>query len=123
MRAHFFDQKYAISIIEFLATFKLANNASRFQEGAAMCVLTHYVNETPSNKLNGRMRATDEFSPIAALVRNGDKWSRKHLQSYLEIVNYSLKKFAKDQAIAEFVLSYYGTCSQHTWRRSNAWAI
>lgn len=48
------------------------------------------------------MCATGKSSPFAASTRNVDNRSRKLLRSYLEVVNYMLKKFATDKAIAEF---------------------
>lgn len=67
-----------------------------------MWVLPHYVSETLANALYSQMCATDKLFYIAALVRNFHNGPRKHLRSYLDVINYLLHKFATDQAIAKF---------------------
>lgn len=39
MKAHFFDFKHAISILEFLQTLKIARDTNRIQEEAARWIL------------------------------------------------------------------------------------
>lgn len=100
MKEYFFDPKYPICINGFLATFQLAFDTNRIQEGAAMWLLPDYVNETVANELNNLICATDKHSFIAASVRNVDIQSRKLLRSYPIVVSYLLKKLATDRALA-----------------------
>lgn len=60
------------------------------------------------------MCAEDRFAPLAALLRNNQHQSRKLLRSYLEAVNYLLRKYASDKANAEFdgaILRYMQTAN------------
>lgn len=100
MKAHFFDPKDPISIIGFLATFKLACDTNKIHEGVAMWVLSHYLKDTLANALNSRMCAEDRSASLPASERNEPR-SRKLLRSYPEVVNYLFKKISTDQAIAE----------------------
>lgn len=43
MKAYFFDPKKKISIFGFLATFELACDTNKIQEGAATGILSHFV--------------------------------------------------------------------------------
>lgn len=55
-----------------------------------------------ANALNSRMCVEDNSTATTALVHNNDVRLRKILRSYPETVNYLLKKFATDEATAEF---------------------
>lgn len=89
-------------IIGFLATTKLAYGTNRIRKGAAIWLLPHYVHWRLANALNGHMDAKEGTVPIIASVCNNDIRSRKLLRSYSEVVNYFLKKYSTDQAIAEY---------------------
>lgn len=102
MKAHLFDSEDPITMIGFLTTSKFACDTNHIQEGAAMWALPHYVNETLANSLDSRMCATDKSYPIATSLRNVDNQSHKLLRLYPDVVNYLLKKFATDPAIAGF---------------------
>lgn len=102
MKEHYLDFKESIFIISFLATFKLACNTNRTQEGAAMWVLPHYLHETIANALKSRMCSEHRTNQIIASVCNRDTRSHKLLRSYLEVVNYLLRKCATGQKIAEY---------------------
>lgn len=67
MKAHDFDPKESISIIGFLAPFKLACNTNRIHEGSAIWALPHYVHETIANALNSGMCAEDITAPVFML--------------------------------------------------------
>lgn len=99
MKAHIFDPKDPISIVGFLATFKLVYDTNNIHEKAAMLVLPNYVNNTLDSALNsGRYVCGKSFSLRAVSVGNEPR-SRKFFQSYPKDVNYHLKKYATDQAI------------------------
>lgn len=102
MKAHFFDPKDSISVIKYLATFKLAWDNNSIHEGAVIWVLLRYVSETLAKALNSCMCATNRYFSFAALVRNVENWAPKLLRSYIEVVNYLLKKFATSRAITQF---------------------
>lgn len=88
--------------MDFLATFKLANDTNSIHEGATRLVQPHYVHETLTNALNSRMCAKEESTPIIDSVRNSDTRSLQLLHSYAEVVNYLMNKYAADQAIDEY---------------------
>lgn len=48
------------------------------------------------------MCAEDRTVPIIDLVHNNATRLPERLQHYLELINYPLKKYATDQAIAEY---------------------
>lgn len=95
-------QKDPVSIIGFLATFKLAFDTNRMKKRAAKWLLPHYVNDTLSSALYSRMCFEENSSFFSALVRSVGSRSRKVLRSCPEVVNVLLKKLATDQAIADF---------------------
>lgn len=72
MKAHFFDKKGRIFIIEFLATLELACNTNRIHERVEIWILLHHVNETLVKALKSRMCDTNNSSTIATSVRNVD---------------------------------------------------
>lgn len=101
MKEHFVDPRDPISIVGFLATFKIPCDTNKIHERAAMWVLRHFVKETLANVLNSHMCAEERSVLIAASVQNKEVRPLKLLQSYPEFVNYLWKKFATEHAIAE----------------------
>lgn len=61
----------------------------------------HYVREILETTLNICMCAEDRSSPFATSVRYDDAGCRKLPRSYAKGVNYLMKKYGTDQAIAE----------------------
>lgn len=101
MKAQFCDWKDLISFIGTLATFKLACNTHRIHDRAAMRVILHYGNKRLVNALNSCVSATGKSSHISLSFHSVDNGFCKFLRSYREVVDYLLKKFSTDQAIAE----------------------
>lgn len=88
MLAHCFYSKNLISIIGFLATFRLLNGTNRIYEAAKMWMVSYYMHETIANALDCGMHAKNRPAPIIVLVRNNDSRSRKLLRSYSGAVIY-----------------------------------
>lgn len=65
-----------------------------------MWVLPHYVKNTLANGFNSPICAKNRSTPLVASVRSEPR-SRKLLRCCPEDVNYLLRKYATDQAIAE----------------------
>lgn len=102
MKAHFFHTSDPISIIDFLATFKLACDTNRVHEGVPMRVLPFLVINALASTLNSCMLATISISPAVVFVHFAKPLKQERfLWSYREVFNYFLKRFANDQAIAE----------------------
>lgn len=59
------------------------------------------VSETMANALSSWMCMDDHLLPFIACTRNETTKSRKPLRSYLDVMNYLLRKRATDQAIAK----------------------
>lgn len=83
----------------------MACNLTKVQEGAARCILPHYVEESLVNALNSRMCVGSQRAPLAASVQNEQRRSRKFLCSYPKVVVYRLKKYATDHTIAKYDVS------------------
>lgn len=79
----------------------LARDTNLIQEGAALWLLSHYVNKTLAHVLNSRMCDRNTPTPITASVRNSDATTRALHRSYSEVANCLLNKFARDQKIAD----------------------
>lgn len=67
-----------------------------------MWVLPHYEQESLTNALKCRMFAENLLTSLASSGQNELHRSRKLLCSYPEVVSNFLKKYAADQAIAEY---------------------
>lgn len=102
MIAYYFDPKKPFSTIRFLATFKLPPDFNRIHEEAAIWMLPYFVNGVPVNALRGCMCAENRTTPIITWVRENDAKSRKLLGVYTEVFSHSLRKWATDQATAEY---------------------
>lgn len=100
MKARFFDPKDTVSIVGFLATFKLARHTNKTYERAAMLVVPHIVKEPIANALNSCMCARVRTAPLAATVRYNKAWPRNLFRSSSNFVNYLLKKYVTGTAIA-----------------------
>lgn len=70
IKKHFLDPKNPSSIVEFLATVKLICSSNKIHEGAARCVLPHYVQDIFANALNSRMFAKNRLAALAASVQS-----------------------------------------------------
>lgn len=114
MKSHFLNPIKAISIIVFIASFKLARETNRIEKRAAVWVLPHFVHETLANALQFLMYAEDVTVPIIFLVCNNDTRSRKLLRYYPEMVNYLLKTYATYHSVAK-----YDTAILHYMQPSN----
>lgn len=68
IKAHFFDLNDLISIIGFLATFKLVGVKDCIHKEAAMHVLSSNVINKLSSTLNSRMSVATNIAPITASV-------------------------------------------------------
>lgn len=62
------------------------------------------------------MCGKDGFPPFTASEHNVENRSRRLLRLYPEVVSYLLKKFATDQAIAEFVVAILRYMQQTTMK-------
>lgn len=61
-----------------------------------------FVKNALATTLNGRMYATAHINPVVALDNTPESLiEKKLLRSYPKVVDYFLKKIARDQAIAE----------------------
>lgn len=100
MIVHFFDHSDPISIVGFLATFKLAYVVNRILAGAAMWVLLCSLESALGTTLNRCMSVATNIAPNVAPVHLAESLKqRRLLQSYLEIVNNLLRRFSNGQAI------------------------
>lgn len=84
-----------------------------------MWVLPHYANEKLANALNSRMRAKNSAASIATSLYNNDTRSRMLLRPNLEVVNYFLKNYTMDGAIAKYdtVITSYMQPTNVTFRQ------
>lgn len=64
--------------------------------------LLQHVNEALANAFTSRMCEENRIAPVVALAPNNDTSSREVLRSYLEVVKYLLKKYAKNQTTAVY---------------------
>lgn len=80
-KALFFDPKYLIFIISFMATLNLACNSDSIHEEAAMWVILYYVPENLKIALSIHMNAKHRLASIVAIVRNKQRWPREQLRS------------------------------------------
>lgn len=72
IKAHFFDPKDPISIVGFLATFKLPCDMDKIHEGATMRILSNFVKKPIGNAQNSRMCTESQSGPLAATACNND---------------------------------------------------
>lgn len=80
----------------------MAGDNNRIHEEAAMWVLPFFGKHALPSTLNGRMSQTTHIASVVASLYTAEPTTQKNpLCSYLEAVNYLLKKVANDQAIAE----------------------
>lgn len=70
LKPHFFISRDSISIIGYLATFKLAYDTNHFHERVAMWMQPNFVQERLANFLNSCMYRKDSLALFAALVRS-----------------------------------------------------
>lgn len=68
LKAHTFDYSDPISISGFLTMFKLAWNANRVYEGAAMWAMPRFVADHVASSLNSRKMKNDETKGFATTV-------------------------------------------------------
>lgn len=95
--------KHPISIIEILASFKLACDANHIHEGATIRLLpTFYLCEALAKVLDRYMYEKNCFASFPALERNQDRRFQKFLRSYASAVNYLSNTFGADQAVTEY---------------------
>lgn len=66
MKAHFLHPMDLISIIRFLATFKLAYKSKNIHEYTLLRVLAHYVTDSFADAQNSCMCAENRFALLAA---------------------------------------------------------
>lgn len=69
MQAHFFVLSYHISIIGFLAAFKIACSTNRLDEGVAMWVLLFFVKNALALSLNNRVFAATNLAQAVASLQ------------------------------------------------------
>lgn len=69
MKEHTFDPSDPISILGFLTTFKLACDANRIHEGAAMWAMLSFVADLAAASPNSRMVKSDGTTIAVATVR------------------------------------------------------
>lgn len=80
----------------------MAYDTNRTFEGAGLWVLQNFVKNGLATTLNSRKSPTTHIASVVALVTTiKPTTQKKFLCSYPEVVNYVLKKFANDKAIAE----------------------
>lgn len=112
IKGQFFDRSDPISIIFLLAIFKLACDTNCNHEKAGIRILLCYLKNDFAASLRSRIAAVRSVAPAVASV-NTVKWrtQKKLYRSYLEVVNYLLKKVANGQAIAKmnFAIMCYTT--------------
>lgn len=99
VKAHFFDHKDPISIMRFLATFKLPCVTNKIHEDVTIWGLPHFVKESIANASNSRMCAEDRTAPFSATVRHDEIRLRKLLRSYSKMVKYLVKKTQPTQQL------------------------
>lgn len=95
-KAHFFDLKTPISIINCLETFKLACDTNNILEVRGIWFLSSYVKKI-DNMLNSRIWAQNLLI-LANSVRYEQRASYKLMQSDPKVVICLLKKDATNQA-------------------------
>lgn len=66
----FFDLSNPISIIRFLANFKLELDTNSIHEKAAMSLLPFFVNNAMATTLKSRMSAAAHVNPVVAFVES-----------------------------------------------------
>lgn len=75
---------------------------NNIDEGAALCLPPFFDKNALVATLNSRMSGAAHTNPVIASVSTTELLiQRTPLRSYLEVVDYFLKTFANDQAIAE----------------------
>lgn len=112
MKAQLVHPNEFMSVVGFMATFKLSCNTNQIHEEAAMWALLHFVIWTHTNALNSRMNAMDKFPFIVVPVHNVDDHYRKLMISHLDVVKNLRKKFALNKPLENLVMPFYGTCSR-----------
>lgn len=102
MKAHFFDPSDQVSMIEFRAILKLVCDMNNIHRKVSLWLLLFFVKNDQTTTLNCVMSAAARNTSVVASVNTIELLiQEKILPSYLEVVNYLLKKIANDRAIAE----------------------
>lgn len=100
MKAHLFELIEPISIIAFLASFKLACDTNIIhQRQPCRFSLTMLRKHSQMHWTVACVR--DRLPPFATSARIEEPNSHKIKRSYPDVVRYLFKKYATDQAIAE----------------------
>lgn len=100
MNANFFDASDPISIIRFLANFKLTCYKNNIYKGVATWVLLFEVKNTLAPTLKRHMSEAAHINPVFTSANTSKLlMQKKLLQSYPGVVNFSLKISGNEEAI------------------------
>lgn len=102
MKVPFFDPSNSVSIIESIATYKLACHTNRIHEGTAVWIFPCFVKVALTSTINSRMSSASDIVPAVASSQSVEPLRQKKLiRTYTGVVSYLLTRLANDQAIAE----------------------